>query len=178
MDLGLRLVSIFFLLQMCICDCYGCVLIFMVLISSCYSLVLRNGIEYFTKDLRCFDHLCSVIKLEIGEYKKIYCDTFQLYYVGRTLNWEQYRLASKNISSFDEIMKNVDFEYYITEESKITEKKNRILKENGFAFYKKITPFNLANVSYIQKILKEKNRLGSYGPYYLYRKDDAKKHLY
>lgn len=150
-------------------------LYFVMLIGMCvatygYSILLRNGTEYFAKDVRDAQVLKDVLKREIGENKKIYCDTFQLYYVGRELNWEQYRLASR-FPAEGIIIEKLEIEYYITEKSKLTKQVQDDLKKNNFVFVKEIRPFDLENLSSIEKFLQNHGRLTSYGPYYLYAKE-------
>lgn len=148
---------------------YLAILLFMAVVSYSYSILLRNGTEFFAKNVRDAEVSKQVLEKEIGKNAKIYCDTFQLYYIGRELNWKQYRLASK-LPAEGEVLDGFEIEYYITEKEKLAPRISEVLKEKGFVFTKKIAPFEFKNLSQVEKLLQKVGRLTSYGPYYLYSK--------
>jgi hypothetical protein len=149
---------------------YLYILFFMGGASFIYSILLRNVSEYFTKEFRSLTHVKEMFKKEIGENKRIYCDTFQLYSIGKNLNWKQYRVISKNESDIFEAIQNLNVEYYVTEKKLMTLEKSTLLNNHGFVLLKEITPFVLDNLSFVQSKLNRYNRLMPYGPYYLYYK--------
>ena len=152
--------------------CYVYVLFIMVLISFGYSVLLRNGLECFTKDIRDANIVREVMHRNIGGNQKIYCDTFELYYIGRELGWKQFRSASHDVSRIKNIISRNNIEYYITEKKSISNELSEFLKSQGFVFKEKIELFNIANFikSPIREFLYVNGRFKGYGPYYLYQK--------
>lgn len=149
--------------------------LFLLFVMGCisfgYSVLLRNGTEFFAKDVRNVQRVKEVIQTEIGCAVRIYCDTFQLYYIGRELNWSQYRLAGDQ-TAIGKILEVLPINFYITEQEALSQETLDVLTKNGFVFFKKIVVFDLEKLSAIEKFLLKFDRLRPYGPYYLYSKVD------
>jgi hypothetical protein len=149
-----------------------CVVIWAVvalLYGGVYSVLIRNFVESFAKDARQKEIIVETMRDEVGgSGTRVYNDAFQLYYVGRSIGWMQYRMGWGEWwkpGNAEGILKKVDC--FLGQD--LAQDKVRMLEERGFRFEKTIElPANTGTVGeYIYARLK---RQLCYGPFQLYRR--------
>jgi hypothetical protein len=150
---------------------YNGLLILLICIGYSFSILLRNGTEFFAKDVRNVKRVKEILQVEVGANVRIYCDTFQLYYVGRELNWNQYRLAFPS-TNLKDLLNTLDIEYFIAEKKSLSPRMNLILAKEGFELKKEITVIDLEGLSQMEHFLNAMGRLSPYGPYCLYKRKE------
>lgn len=150
-----------------------CMLILMVVASFLWSVVLREGTEYFAKPFRNYEFLRKEMEREIGRDKTVYNYVNQTYYIGRELGWRQYRCWGwHETEDVPEPIKVAEF--ILMEEKWMSDKHQKIFERCGFSHNRLICDGVKQPSTYIEKFLDVHHRLSAYGPFRLFSKNADK----
>ena len=139
----------------CLLACaLGCVLV----LSFVRTVGLRTVEDFRYKNKRDVVALQREFESIIGRGASVYTDTFQPYYIGRALNWRQYRVGS--VKGLDPMPYLARCDWYVRGWCELDGVTEDQLKEAGYRFERTIA---LGEVVETTSSLK-------YGPYRLYRK--------
>ena len=89
---------------------------------------------------RDYNHLKVALEREAGRNIGIYCDTYQPYYVGRSLSWRQFRTWCGERKGMAWILAKADVEYYLGHGEYPENDVAAMLRRAGFAFEKIVMP--------------------------------------
>lgn len=109
-----------------------CVVALMLVFAYGRTYICRNLTDYRVRHRMDYAALRPVIEQELGRDISVYADTFQLYCLGRELNWKQYHYLAQWVLPPTNLLAKVD--YCISNAE--GEKKGFVqhLTDNGFKF--------------------------------------------
>lgn len=58
--------------------------------------IVRNGLDFLTRSSRDYAAVTRYLLEKVGREAAVYTDSFELYYVGRELDWRQFRVESQD----------------------------------------------------------------------------------
>lgn len=123
------------------------------------SVLARNCIDFIAMKGRDYGVVQDEFEKVVGKNVRVYNNSFQLYYIGRILEWKQFRSVKNESLLCKEFWENIDF--YITEK-----KLDDITAKNrGFRYLCKISPFEDLEDS---KMLR--GRFAPIGHYFVYKR--------
>ncbi len=146
------------------------IILLMGLYGYCYSVILRNSLDYFTKEHRDYSQIRCVLEDVIGRKKNVYLATYQLYYVGRSLEWSQFYHPGSNVNGPipPKLLQHVD--YYVVEKDKLSSIQACQLAAEGFRLIQEVGLCVEHTPSAVVRFLEKHGRLRPLGPYLIYCK--------
>ena len=140
------------------------------------SVCVRNLTEWWARDYRDYTKIMGMMEKELGYGIAIYEDVYDLYYIGRHLDWRQYmaaRLIQRPENEHKSMVKALDIvDYYLCAGTCPNEEMISLLEKRGFVFYKIIDPRPEEDGRWTIEFLKRHKRLSPLGPYCVWKRMD------
>ena len=80
----------------------------MMLMAYGRTYILRNYTDYVYRDYRDYSRIAPIVESKIGRGVNAYVDTYELYYIGRELGWNQWHCLRRGQRPTDRLMKKLD----------------------------------------------------------------------
>lgn len=142
--------------------CLLCLVALMAVVSISRNLVVKSIAEISARKSHDMNYLLREFDREIGKNSKVYCHTFNTYYIGRSLGWRQWQLDFQNKRLNRSFLEDKD--YFVIEEKCCDAQIESLLKDAGFD--------NFIVVKCPREFIYEKAVRGAsqeWGPYRIYK---------